>query len=442
MRNFSRYLVAIAALLALGACSLADDYFGESEDPPLEGKREAILETGRGATADADVALVPVTVPQPQTSDWPSAGQNPAHSGGNLVWSASAGLAWQANGGTGSRDAAQRLLATPIVSTGRVFVLDATLNVHALDAQTGSTLWAVSTAPEKENDGFGGGLAADGEFVFVAAGHGQALALKAADGSLVWRANLPGPARAAPTVANGLMFVTTADNTTVALNTSDGSRAWLLRGTSGAASVLGSPAPAVSNDAVVSALSNGDVVVMHVANGRELWRSSLGSVRRFDFGTKLSDIVGLPAVSDNVLYATSAAGRVAALSLRAGSRVWERRLGGMSSPWIAGDFIYMVTDQAELVCLFRPDGRIRWVQALDRFSDPERHKGALHYAGPVMAGGRLVVTRSDGVLKIFNPASGAEEAVLNIGKPTTLPPVAAGGTLYTLSEDGTLSAFR
>jgi outer membrane protein assembly factor BamB len=276
----------------------------------------------------------------------------------------------------------------------------------------------------------------------VAAGHGQALALKAVDGSLIWRASLPGPSRAAPTLSNGLVFITAADNSTVALNIADGSQAWLLRGTSEAASVLGSPAPATANEAIISALSNGDIVVMHVTNGRELWRSSLGSVRRFDFGTKLSDIVGMPAVADKILYATSAAGRFAALSLRAGSRIWERRIGGMSSPWIAGDFIYMVTDQAELVCLFRPDGRIRWVQALQRFADPEARKGALYFAGPVMAGGRLAVVRSDGVLKVFDPTSGTEEATLNIGKRTLLPPVVAGGTLYTLSEDGTLSAFR
>jgi len=45
-------------------------------------------------------------------------------------------------------------------------------------------------------------------------------------------------------------------------------------------------------------------------------------------------------------------------------------------------------------------------------------------------------------LLLHNPENGAQEATLNIGSRTLQPPIVAGGTLYTLSEDGTLSAFR
>lgn len=442
LRSYKILAAGLAAALLLSGCSLTEEYFGESEEAPLEGKREAILETGRGAVPDVDLGLVPVIVPPQISDEWPTSGRNAAHAGGNLAWSSGGALAWSSDAGTGSRDAAQRVLSTPIVSNGRIFVLDAVLEVHALDAQTGSRIWSAETAPEDEEDGFGGGLVSDGAVVYVAGGHGKALALNASDGSVRWQVDLPGPVRSAPALAGGLLLATTADNTIIALNTEDGTRAWIQRGVSEATSMLGSPAPAVANDAVISALTNGDLVVMRASNGRELWRSSLGSVRRFDFGTKLSDIVGLPAVADNILYATSSAGRTAALSLRAGSRIWEQRLGGMSSPWIAGDFLYMVTDKAELVCLFRPDGRVRWAHALQRFEDPEDRTGALFYAGPVMAGGRLALTRSDGTLLLHNPENGAQEATLNIGSRTLQPPIVAGGTLYTLSEDGTLSAFR
>ena len=262
MRSYKTLVASLAAALLLGGCSLTESYFGEAEEPPLEGKREAILETGRGAVADVDLALVPVIVPAPIVDEWPTAGRNAAHAGGNLAWSTGGTQAWRSDAGTGSRDAAQRMLSTPIVSGGRIFVLDAVLKVQALDAQTGSRIWSVDTAPEDEEDGFGGGLVSDGAVIYVAGGHSKALALNASDGSVRWQADLPGPVRAAPSLAGGLLLATTTDNTIVALNTVDGTRAWIQRGVSEAASVLGSPAPAVANDAVISALTNGDLVVM------------------------------------------------------------------------------------------------------------------------------------------------------------------------------------
>jgi outer membrane protein assembly factor BamB len=59
-----------------------------------------------------------------------------------------------------------------------------------------------------------------------------------------------------------------------------------------------------------------------------------------------------------------------------------------------------------------------------------------------LAGGRLVVVRSNGALLQFDPKDGAGLSTLSIGPRTLLPPVVANGTVYTLSEDGTLSAFR
>ena len=109
---------------------------------------------------------------------------------------------------------------------------------------------------------------------------------------------------------------------------------------------------------------------------------------------------------------------------------------------MAGDFLFLVTENAELVSLYRPDGRVRWVQPLQRFEDPEDLTGKLYYAGPVLAGGRLVVVRSNGGLAMFDPATGQPAGELPIGERTLLPPIVAGSTLYTLSEDGTLSAFR
>jgi len=442
LRNFKPLLAGLAGALLLAGCSLTEDYFGEKEPPPLPGKREAILETGRGLVADPALARLPVILPPQVRADWPVSGGHPANAGGHLAWGGAAAPAWRIDAGAGAQDEAQRPLSTPVVSNGRVYVLDAELTVRAFDAASGASLWSVDTAPEGEDDGFGGGLATDGARLYVAGGHAQALALTAADGQEVWRYRLPGPARAAPALANRLLVAATVDDAVVGLDAASGEKIWSVPASSEGASLLGGAPPTVYGNAVIAAFTYGDLVVFRLQDGQEMWRASLGSIRRYDFGAKFSDFGAPPAVAGDILYASSAAGRTAALAMQTGGTLWENRLGGPSGVWVAGEFLFLITDTSDLVCLYRRDGRIRWVQPLPRFEDPEDQSGPLTYTGPVLAGGRLLLTRSSGGLLQYDPTTGAKLAELPTGGDIYLPPIVANGTVYTLTNGGTLSAFR
>ena len=62
--------------------------------------------------------------------------------------------------------------------------------------------------------------------------------------------------------------------------------------------------------------------------------------------------------------------------------------------------------------------------------------------GPVLAGGRLFVSSSDGILRSFDPASGNLVGHAEIPGGAASAPVVAGGTLYVTGRDGNLHAFR
>src|SRR5256885_9366558 len=48
-------------------------------------------------------------------------------------------------------------------------------------------------------------------------------------------------------------------------------------------------------------------------------------------------------------------------------RQWELNLAGISTPWLAGDWIFVVTDEAKLICVYRQNGHIRWITQLPQF---------------------------------------------------------------------------
>ena len=96
---------------------------------------------------------------------------------------------------------------------------------------------------------------------------------------------------------------------------------------------------------------------------------------------------------------------MAAVDLRTGIRLWEVPIGGRSGAWVAGDFIYVTTRNAELVCLTRRGGRVRWIAQLPRFEDEEDQEAP--YCGrPVLAGDRLLVGSTQKEIWSISPYTG------------------------------------
>jgi outer membrane protein assembly factor BamB len=109
---------------------------------------------------------------------------------------------------------------------------------------------------------------------------------------------------------------------------------------------------------------------------------------------------------------------------------------------VVGDWIFVVTDDAKLICVYRQNGHIRWINQLPQFVKAKSKKGEIDYSGPVFAGGRLIVTSSSGALIFVDPATGATQGQTTVGAPVSLSPVVANSTLYILDDRGRLTAFR
>ena len=131
-----------------------------------------------------------------------------------------------------------------------------------------------------------------------------------------------------------------------------------------------------------------------------------------------------------------------ALELTTGQRVWELNIAGISSPWIAGEWIFVITADAKLAAIARSNGHVRWINQLPQFERAKAKKGQIDYWGPVLAGGRLIVTGSNGVIVNLDPATGSYQSQTRVNAGISLPPVVADSTLYVFDDAGQLHAFR
>ncbi len=434
--------LALAAALLLAGCDTFKDVFGESKEK-LPGKRVSVLSLDKSLEPDPELKSKSVTLPAPfDNPAWPDAGGVPSHAMYHLALSDDVKEIWRVTLGDGASRYG-RVLAQPVVADGRVFAMDSQDVISAYDADTGKLLWTVDPRPDNRKEGaYGGGVAiADGR-IYVNTGYAQVLSLDAATGKEIWRQPLSAPAHGAPTVADGRVFVVTVENELEALAAVDGHRLWSDNGIPEPAVLLGASGPAVLGDIVVVPYSSGEVFALRVENGRRLWSDNLASTRLTGALSSLADIRGAPVIDRDRVFAISHSGLMVSIDLRSGSRVWEQEIGGASGPWVAGDFVYVLSNDVDLVCLTRQDGKVRWVHELARYEDPEDKSDPIRWAGPVLAGDRLIVVASDGQALSISPYTGESLGRTEFPDGIYVPPSLANKTLYVVTDEAELIAFR
>ena len=436
----SRMAALSIAALVLGACST---WLGSDEAPPLPGKRISVLlhETALSPDETEDGAEIRLPAPSP-TPDWPQNGGYANHAMHHVQAAPQLKLAWTADIGSGASDGA-RFTTSPIIAEGRLYAVDTDSVVTAFDAKSGKRLWRTELTPDEEDDGhIQGGLAYEQGRVFAATGFAQVIALDASSGEEIWRKGISGPVRTAPTVRGGRVFAVSLDNQLHVLAANDGRTLWNHSGSLESTMLLGGASPAVDQGVVVTPYTSGEIAALRVENGRQLWIDSLTAARRTNASALISHIRANPIIDRGRVFAVSNSGLMISIDLRTGARIWEKNLGSQQPPWVAGDYIFALTDNQELAALERSSGRVLWVRPMPRYEDPEARTDPIIWTGPLLVSDRLVIASSSGQAVAISPYSGKILGSENLPDGISVPPVVAGDTVYFLADDATLVAFR
>ena len=446
MKTIAKLLLALAATTTLGGCAVIDGVRGDSGkkgNTPTIGSRVDILGIERDTEVDPALAGFAVTLPPAAVNEaWAQPGGNASKSPGHVELGQGLSPIWTAKV-TGANPRA-RLAASPVMSDGRIYVVDTTARVTAFDANTGAQIW--SNALEIEKDGkpsrFGGGVSATGTNVFATNGVGDVASLAADTGALVWKKRPAGPLRGAPTLSNGNVYVMTQDNQIYALRQSDGEAQWNEAGPVSASGIFGVGAPAAAQGTIIAGYSSGELAAYRYENGRSLWSDTLSRTAMSTSVSTLTDIDADPVIDRGRVFALGKGGRMASYELVSGQRIWEINIAGISTPVTSGEWVFVMTDEARLLCVARSTGKIRWISKLQRYKNEKKKKKPISWYGPVLAGGRLVITNSHGAVWSVAPDEGTATEILDVGNDVSLAPIVANNILYVLDDSGRISAFR
>lgn len=438
------YKLAVLGAVALGmsGCGL----FGK-EPLDIDGERISVMREDSSLTPDYAPGELKLRLPRPYNNPrWSQNGGNAQHLMGHLEAGAKLKELWDSNFGSGTskRDI---LIAAPVISNEAVFTIDAEAVVSAFRLDNGKRIWKKRLKPgnkeEKSSSLKGAGIAVYNQKVYATTGFGDVFCLNMRDGQKLWKASLETPIRIAPTVAANRVIVQSLDNTLAVLDAQDGKTLWKGQTEYEATTIVGGASPAYNTDmdVIIAAFSNGELRAFKASTGTPLWTDMLVSRKRTNSLAEITAIKANPVIDGDKVFAVGYNSVLAAIDLRTGSRIWEREMGSTNQPWVAGEYIFVLTNDFDLLALNKNNGKIVWNTAIPTGEDLNKKSGVFG-SGPVLASNRLIVATSNGYIFAVSPYSGEIISYISASDDIAQSPVIADGIAIFTTSDADITAYK
>jgi outer membrane protein assembly factor BamB len=431
-----------AAILAvsgfLSACS---------RDFILEGERFPLRAPFSEDAGEAPVSrAAPIALPAASVNgEWTHRLGSPSTRIAHPALGSALGQLWSVSIGQGE-GRRHRITAEPVASGGLIYALDSRARVTAVTTG-GEIAWTRDLTPvdTRSGDGAsGGGLAIANGRLYVTSAFGVLSVLDLRSGEVIWNKRFDAPLAAAPTVAGPHVYVVASDSTAWALDVDSGQTDWQIAGAPSPSSIVGGAAPAVAGNLVLFPTPAGELIAARRDTGQIMWRRAVAGTRIGMAYASVTDVTGDPVVQGNTIYVGNQSGRVMALDVETGRPLWTADEAAYGPVWPAGGSLFLMSDRNRVIRLEAGSGAFVWDQALPLFTQTRerRRAGIFPHYGPVLAGGRLVVGSGDGLIRSFDPVSGAPLGEVALRSGAAVSPIVVGGTLYVVSRDGHLVAYR
>jgi outer membrane protein assembly factor BamB len=232
---------------------------------------------------------------------------------------------------------------------------------------------------------------------------------------LVWRANVGRGVSSLPAVSSRVTLITSTDRWVYALDTRSGATFWRRRG-DGAFT-----AGAVAADGrvfVASEGTGGRVTALRLADGGRLWQTLTG------------DVSSPLALRDTVLYGVNDQGVTFALGAGRGHAIWKRSTGpSRSGPLVTPRHVIVATLRDSLIVLDREAGT-----TVGAFRLPAATAAPL----ALLDDTTVVLTSPEGSMHAVGFSSGRAQWSVQAGEPVHGAPVVHADTVFALGGSCTL----
>ena len=349
---------------------------------------------------------------------------------------------WRTSVGDGAGVSGARL--RPAVVNGVLYADSTDGKLVAIDATSGKTLWSKSSrthgwfgwGDKKRKDAvYAGGPAVTGDLLAVGTLDGHVYGVNAKDGSPRWEAELNAEVLASPVIVGDVVVVLTGDGRVYALDSTTGQRRWVYdQGSVPLLSLRGNGPLLVANGVLFFGSDDGKLVALRLDNGSKLWEQKLASGEGRTEIDRLNDVDGAILLDGAMLYGAAYHGNLVAVDGPSGRPLWSHPFSSFGSLAVGGNAIFGVNDQSQVWAFDKNGGADMW------------KNDALKYrwlTGPAVQGDYVVVGDMEGYVHWLQTGDGALAARERLSKKAIrAQPLVVGDTVYVEDVEGRIGAYR
>lgn len=349
---------------------------------------------------------------------------------------------WKSSIGDGAAESGVRM--RPAVADGVVYAASTDGKIAAFDAASGKKLWSKSTRQhgwfgwgdaKREDARFSGGPGAAGDLVAIGTLDGHLYGINAKDGERRWAAEVSSEVITAPVIVGDLVVIRCNDGRVYGIDAKSGERRWVYdQSQVPLLSLRGNGRLLVANGVVFFGSDAGKLVALRLDTGEKLWEQTLATGEGRTEIDRLSDADGALVLDGSTLYGAAYHGQLTAIDGPSGRPLWNHALSTFTSLDVHGNAVFGVDDVSQVVAYDKSGGANIWKQ------DGLKYRWL---TGPAVQGNYVVVGDLDGHIHWLNGSDGKIVARERLSKKAIrAQPVVVGDTVYVEDVEGHIGAYR
>ncbi|MCU0989022.1 MAG: outer membrane protein assembly factor BamB [Xanthomonadales bacterium] len=334
---------------------------------------------------------------------------------------------WSTSVGDGMGKAGLNM--SPVFASGVLFVADHEGRLVAVDAETGRKSWELKTEQP-----FSGGPGLDDDHIYMGTIDGRVIAYDRSGGAELWNAQVSSEVLSPPASGDGIVVVRCIDGRVFGLDAVSGRRLWIHDRNVPLLTLRGNADLLVRGGFVYVGYDDGSVVNLRLSDGSQVWSQTIVSPEGRTELDRLADIGQHMVLIASDLIVSSHKSRVVSLAADSGRLLWFKDISSSTGVVVDRTNLAVSEKNGDLWMLDRRNGSTLWKV------DQMTNRGLTR---PAFYGNYVVVGDKEGYLHWLDSDIGSFVARERAGKDGfAAAPLSVGTTLYVLTLDGELMAYR
>jgi len=279
-----------------------------------------------------------------------------------------------------------------------------------------------------------GGIGTYGDALFVGSSEGFVMKLDAGSGAVQWSTQLRGEVLSPPQGNGNVVIAQTYDGKLQGLDYQTGELLWTYDSNVPVLTVRGTSVPILRNDVVYAGFANGRVLALQAQTGAIAWEVRVAISQGRSEIERIVDVDGTMELVGNELYAASYQGRIVAIDVASGRKMWQQDVSSFSGVSQGFGNVYVADEDGTLTAYLRTGQGIRWTQ------------GALGYrelSRPTPVSSYVAVGDLEGYVHIISQVDGEFAGRVKAdGDGVRADMLSDGNVLYVFGNGGKLIAYE